>query len=333
MTASPIAYVAADGHCPACRSTRLRHLFADASDAPGQRVSVRECLACGLAWQFPPGRSARDSVAHFKARYEEGGDSVSSYFAPARKAQIADMQVQFLGSLGAPTGRLLEVGAGAGFFAAAAAGAGWQVTAVDPALSVSPELNLAGTRLLRGSPDELEPSERFDVIALWDVIEHLTDPAAVLADLRPRLSPGGWLIVETGNYRCADRVSEGHSHWIYALDHRWYFSPDTLAALLRELGFAELRLAPGALRPGWLGPAQYGRAIGRRAAAAIAASAAAGGLSAASPLRVARGQALAARRSARIHDRCPARRLTEALPFLPWLQPPGSAAKRGQPCR
>ena len=167
------------------------------------------------------------------------------------------MQQAFVGSLGLGPGSLLDVGAGAGFFAAAAAHAGWRVTALDPALSVAPHLEMSGVRLLRGTLAQLGPDERFDVITLWDVVEHLAEPAAAIEDLRRHLAPGGWLVVETGNYRCIDRVVEGTDHWIYQLDHRWYFSPATLAGFLRHQGFTRQRLAPNAPRPDWLGPADY----------------------------------------------------------------------------
>lgn len=67
--------------------------------------------------------------------------------------------------------------------------------AIDQALAKNPEL---GDRLVAG---RLENSgyayERFDAICLWDVIEHLWNPTAVVDDLLSRLKPKGYLLIST----------------------------------------------------------------------------------------------------------------------------------------
>ena len=47
----------------------------------------------------------------------------------------------------------------------------------------------------------------YDIVTLWDVIEHVEDPLGLLISAMAHLRPGGWLVVETGNYQSADACS------------------------------------------------------------------------------------------------------------------------------
>ena len=85
----------------------------------------------------------------------------------------------------APTaGRALDVGAGDGFVAAALLeGALQQVTCWDVNYSESDLAHAAEPRLLRVAT---QPADRFDVILLLDVIEHVTDDVGLLREVRER---------------------------------------------------------------------------------------------------------------------------------------------------
>jgi hypothetical protein len=74
---------------------------------------------------------------------------------------------------------------------------------------------------------------------------------------KTHLQKGGWLIIETGNFKSATRLRDGLEHWIYQLDHRWYFSPESMQQILLDMGFAEFVFCDKVLRPGWRGNVEY----------------------------------------------------------------------------
>jgi SAM-dependent methyltransferase len=239
----------AEGVCPFCGGTALRRFSAIPSDErTGERLLLVECRTCAFAWQWPPRRDLDKSVAHASSRYVEPQDN--AYYDPATRAKVAREQLGFIRELtGAPT-RLLDVGAGDGAFVMEAARQGWSAVGVDPAAPVCRDDN---PRFVRGLLSDLPPEERFDVITLWDVIEHLDSPMDVLAAATKLLSPGGHLVIETGNYQSADRIAAGQSWWCYADDHRWYFAPPIVMGMLSRLGLARISLANRVLRPAWRG--------------------------------------------------------------------------------
>ncbi|HRX78439.1 MAG TPA: class I SAM-dependent methyltransferase, partial [Pirellulaceae bacterium] len=82
-------------------------------------------------------------------------------------------------------------------------------------------------------------TESFDVITLWDVIEHLEDPRAVLATAKRLLKNDGILVLETQNVESVfARLMGRRWHHYKFEEHLWHFSPTTLSALLRLESFS-----------------------------------------------------------------------------------------------
>lgn len=247
--------------CGVCGSPRLRRFSARAYDADkSSRVSIVECRSCAFAWQFPLARSEHESSEWFDAAYygtEADKSAYSAYFSVERKREIARLELDFVETLSAPVRRLLDIGAGAGVFASEAAARGWAVTALDPALDPLRIEKSERLEAFRGTLEVLRDDRKFGVVTLWDVIEHTSSPQEVLSQATRHLEPGGWIVVETGNYKSAARALAGPTHWIYQLDHRWYFAPDSIRLLLKSVGFREFVLPDRVLRPKWNGNAAY----------------------------------------------------------------------------
>jgi hypothetical protein len=77
----------------------------------------------------------------------------------------------------------------------------------------------------------------FDVVTMWDYIEHSIDPAAALAHAAALLEPGGVLALSTGDASSlVARVSGARWH-LLAPAHTFYFTPRTLGRYLDRAGF------------------------------------------------------------------------------------------------
>ena len=223
--------------CPFCERRQLRPFVAGWTGHRDARLTqLLECRECVVAWQWPLGRTAQDSIDHYDDCYKMADTAECSYFHAERRKVVADLQVAFLRQLsGECQGRLIDVGAGDGVFVQQALIAGFDAYGVEPSPVGAHAANArcGERRVVCGLLANSTADATYDIVTSWDVIEHVEDPLGLLISAAAHLRPGGWLVVETGNYQSADRLLAGKTWWAYHPEHRWYFTPQVMRARFR----------------------------------------------------------------------------------------------------
>ena len=142
--------------------------------------------------------------------------------------------------------RLLDIGCAGGAFLVAAREFGFTVTGVEPShwLAESGRTQY-GLDIRQGvlTPG-MFPDASFDVITLWDVIEHVAQPAEVLSTVHRMLKPEGQLLVNYPDYGSWMARLLGR-RWPFLLSvHLLYYTRATMTRQLQHAGFTPLRIQP-----------------------------------------------------------------------------------------
>jgi SAM-dependent methyltransferase len=103
------------------------------------------------------------------------------------------------------------------------------------------ERHLSG-EFIEGFLDDSLPGwsgEPYDVVTLFDVLEHLYDPVAAFENLRLLLRPNGLVFIETGNAASFWPQRIGIAHWWYVrlLEHHLFWSRAPLERIAAAHGF------------------------------------------------------------------------------------------------
>jgi 2-polyprenyl-3-methyl-5-hydroxy-6-metoxy-1,4-benzoquinol methylase len=149
-------------------------------------------------------------------------------------------------------GRVLDVGCSSGYLARPLVAAGATVVGVELDPAAAEEARAVCEDVVVGDVESLELAfapASFDVVLCGDVVEHLRDPGAALARLRPLLRTGGRLVLTTPNVaNWALRLSLLGGRWSYTdrgiLDrtHTHLFTRKTLVETVTAAGYRVVEL-------------------------------------------------------------------------------------------
>lgn len=141
-------------------------------------------------------------------------------------------------STGLSTGLWLDIGCATGGFMHIADEQGWHVCGIDLSEFCVNTAKAAGLKAQQGTALDIPPDwGPFDVISMWDTIEHLDDPISALRAAVQRLRPQGWMVLSTGDISSLAARVMGKRWWLMLPPiHLYYFSRDTIRLMLQEVG-------------------------------------------------------------------------------------------------
>lgn len=206
---------------------------------------IHRCGACGFVYVTPVPGEGELLETHEHGCYEIYGKGYETLLERKRTEWrlLFDELANFT-----PRGELLEVGCAKGYCGVMAREAGWRHTGVDIAKDdVEFARREFGLNTVHGTLQQAAfDDNRFDAAVMWSVIEHLSDPSGALAETLRVLRPGGVLSVATCNVE-SRAAREAGPDWKYFQfsGHLCFFSPATLSAMLKSVGFEIIRVTSG----------------------------------------------------------------------------------------
>jgi 2-polyprenyl-3-methyl-5-hydroxy-6-metoxy-1,4-benzoquinol methylase len=132
----------------------------------------------------------------------------------------------------------LDTGAYCGYFLDVARAAGFEVEGIELSRWASAQARSLGLKVHNETLGQrASHGGRYDVVTLWDVIEHFADPRAELSSVFRMLKPGGRVYISTID--CGSLLARAlGAQWPWLMEmHLFYFDRSTLPVLLESVGF------------------------------------------------------------------------------------------------
>jgi len=199
---------------------------------------IRKCLHCRLAQTYPFTSSASALDDLYDASYFERLAERKPYEI-AYQQRILDLIHTYKTS-----GRMLEVGIGAGFFLELARQHGWNIEGVDPSAAtcrmVAQQLDLP---IYHANLEELNlPPNTFDVITMRHVLEHVPTPVQFTQKLHFLLKDDGIICIVVPNFGGLHARIERKNWFHLSLPyHLAHYTITPLLHLLKQQGFRPIR--------------------------------------------------------------------------------------------
>jgi SAM-dependent methyltransferase len=196
----------------------------------GDRFALGRCQSCGIVFTDP---APTDLDRHYPPRYRKYRGIVELPLGALYRRRARGWARAFR-----RPGRALEIGCGEGAMLDELRRAGWGVLGVERVARPGDGLPVVAATL-----DQVGPDGSFDLVILFQTLEHLPDPLAALRHCRRLLAPGGRLVVSVPNHASWQARWFGRK-WFH-LDvprHLFHFDPASLRACLDRAGFTIERL-------------------------------------------------------------------------------------------
>ncbi len=202
------------------------------------KFSIFRCLNCDIMWAEPV--LGQDILLECYDReyyetYSRNADYKKMYF----ENRLNELELH------TRRGKVLDIGCGDGFFLYLARERGWESRGVEASLAaVGFAVEKYKVDVFYGPLEKINSKKGdFNLITLWNVLEHMDDPLSSLDAIRDLLQAEGILAIETPNYRniwFKYRVLENALFGADGLDipgHRQLFTPNALRYMLNKAGF------------------------------------------------------------------------------------------------
>lgn len=225
--------------CPSCGSSDLQTaLSATDYTVSHKKFEILSCDNCLLRFtqDIPDAVSigkyyrSDDYISHT----DTNKGLVNNLYHMVRKHTLGNKNRLIQSATRLKKGALLDIGAGTGAFAAHMKENGWTVTGLEPDEDTrSRALSLNQIQLQPIENLYSLPSDSFDIITLWHVLEHVHDIHPYLDQLKRLIKRKGTIFIAVPNYMSFDaRVYKGAWAAYDVPRHLYHFSSTAMERLL-----------------------------------------------------------------------------------------------------
>jgi 2-polyprenyl-3-methyl-5-hydroxy-6-metoxy-1,4-benzoquinol methylase len=226
--------------CPLCQSEAVKRFEL-------AYTIVWRCRAAGCCLQFalPQLDEATLARAYSTHYYPSNGNASDLTYENTPEQILRQTFGEVRAKLGPLAGKkLLDFGCGLGRLCQVAEEYGIRATGIEPDANAREKAcKSSGLRAYAslGSLREAQPEAKFDIVTMWDVIEHLREPWKELKELSTMLRPGGCLLLSTPN-AASLRARVERKRWENYVNptHFYYFRRDSLRSVFRKSGFSRI---------------------------------------------------------------------------------------------
>lgn len=241
--------------CNLCGTAESRLLYRVPDlllNRPQVEADLVQCQRCGLIYQSP-----RPTLAEIGQHYPPDYEPYADHETQTRGNWLLRKAIHYgswkrcrFVTRHKRSGRLLDIGCAAGNFLRAMAGqpGDWDLHGVELVDEIAEFARRQyGLQVKTGTLEQAAyPDAHFDVVTMWDVLEHVHDPAATLREIWRILKPDGLLVVRVPNVDSWDARLFGR-FWA-GFDpprHLYVFGKETLERTLGQNGFGILSHSSG----------------------------------------------------------------------------------------
>lgn len=240
-------------NCPVCKTSFPSQTLFEAPDADrpeAKKIPVVKCGQCQVCFSDTSSVTASNDELYFDGYY---GEEVLQEGGKQLIVGLFQKERQWLSLPTGTNSKVLDVGCGDGTYLRYLPD-GYERFGYEPSVPGQKALHKAGIKTVDIFESSAAPTVRFDLITMWQSLEHIPDPQQTLKALRPWLAKDAELFVSVPNFNSWQRrLFSGRWFHLDPTRHLVHYTPQTLKALLKSCGYEVTWLTTFSLEYGVFG--------------------------------------------------------------------------------
>lgn len=235
-------------NCPLCSSSSHLPLYHDLSDVedciPG-KYTISRCRSCGLVYLST--RPTENTLPNcypkdYHVRVESQKSEFTQFLYSFKYTSAVSQLEQIIGKI--PVS-LIDIGCGSGRLLLALRnkwGSQCRLAGIDLAHPATNELEESGIKLYIGSVEKLRPSRQFQVVIMYEILEHVYNPVIALRSAGRWLKKDGILIGEVPHFHSPWRkIFPRHWQGFQIPRHMTFFDEASIEKVLDKAGYTLIK--------------------------------------------------------------------------------------------
>lgn len=233
--------------CPVCKHQHFtKALVCKDFTVSKEDFELVDCQKCGFRFTNP--RPEADKIGRYyqSEEYISHSDTnkglISKVYRSVRQITLRSKLKLVTEINGGKTGSLLDIGCGTGYFLQTCQQAGWKISGVEPDAGARALAQQQTNSTIESDFLAANYNEKFDVITLWHVLEHIHRLDENIAKLKTLIGTTGKLVIAVPNHASGD--AQHYQEYWAAYDvprHLYHFTPQTMQTLAEKNGMKILR--------------------------------------------------------------------------------------------
>ncbi|WP_347159889.1 class I SAM-dependent methyltransferase [Pontibacter chitinilyticus] len=224
--------------CPVCGKSEFKNFLVVTDNAVSKESFVIvECENCGFKFTNPRPDAASIGTYYESEEYISHSNTKSGIINRAYhvvRSITTKQKVDLINRYAASKGTILDYGCGTGVFLAACKKDGWEVRGVEPNEKARQIASTETGEIIATSLQDIQ-GEKYDVITLWHVLEHVHQLNETIDDLIDCLQEDGTLIIAVPNADSHDAQQYKENWAAYDVPrHLYHFTQQTMKRFLKK---------------------------------------------------------------------------------------------------
>jgi len=195
-----------------------------------------QCKKCDFMFIYPP-PTIQTQKEYYNKSYQKGTYKVYTNQDNLRKKLNEKRYLEI--EKYNPKGNLLDIGCASGFFLDVATKYGLSIFGVELSEEAVKIARLKNKNIFHGTLEAAKYNNSFfDIVTIYDIIEHVVDPNSMMKEVSRIIKPGGLIVITTPDTNSWHaKIMRKNWGFIIPLEHLCYFSHLSMKLLLEKNGF------------------------------------------------------------------------------------------------